>query len=193
MAARKRSHVKAKSKARKLKKRSKISKRSVAKKNIKFDSLADLFATLEEEAQKMFRRVRELTEKSSRDVRKSVSDLIDQIRDQGLYNVANEKKEDFRLLAEDVIEKIRTIDLPNLGILNGDHDRIIRDTRKNIEDIIDRIYSSDLLARAKDSASKTKVQIFSALSIPSDRDIKRLSTKISNLEGRVNRLTRRAA
>lgn len=162
------------------------------KNTLKFEGLADLFTKLEVEAEKIVRRVIEKTEKSSRDIKKGVSDLVDQVRNQGLYSLATEKKEEIRQLAEEVIEKIKKIDI-NIDSINTSRDKIIRDAKKNIEDLIEKVYSSELFARAKGAAESTKAQFLSILSIPTQNEVSKLSHKITTLESRVNKLTKKAA
>ena len=159
---------------------------------LKFDGLTDLLAKLEVEAEKIVKRVIERTEKSSRDLKKGVSDLVDQVRNQGLYNLATEKKEELRQLAEDVIARVKGIDI-NFNTLHTNRDKIVREAKKNIEDLVDKIYSSELFARAKGAAESTKTQVLSLLSIPTQNEVSKLSQKIATLEGRVNKLTKKAA
>ena len=167
-------------------------KSRVGKNALKFEGITDLFTKLEVEGEKVVRRLIENAEKSSRDLKKGVSDLVDQIRNQGLYNLATEKKEELRKLAEDVISKVKGLDL-NLDGLNLKRDKIVREAKKNIEDVIGRIYSSELIGLAKSTAASTKAQVLSILSIPTQGEVTKLSNKISTLESRVNKLTKKAA
>ena len=52
---------------------------------------------------------------------------------------------------------------------------------------------SPLFDRAKETARQTKDQVLTVLSIPSQEDVGRLSRKITTLEQKVNKLTRKAA
>ena len=167
--------------------------RSAAKNALKFEGLTDLFAKLEVEAEKVVRRVIERTERSSRDLKKGIADLLDQVRNQGLYNLANEKKDELRQLAEDVIAKVKKLDLNTLGNINANRDKIIHEAKKNIEELIGKIYSSELFTRAKGAAASTRAQVLSILRIPTQTELSKLSNKIATLEGRVNKLTKKAA
>ncbi len=156
----------------------------------KFEGLADLLAKLEVEAEKIVRRVIEKADQSSRELKAGISDLLDQIRSTGIATIASEKKEDLRRLAEDIIQRAKEIQFP---LANLNRDEIVREAKKNLEDLAVRINSSDLLARAKATAHNTKNQVLSILSIPSQSEVVKLSRKITNLEGRVSKLTRKAA
>ena len=158
----------------------------------KLEGFADLFTKLEVEAEKVVRRFIEKAEQSSRDLKKGVSSLIDQVRAEGLATFASEKKEDIKKLAEEIVSKAKEIQqfLPK-GTLN--RDEIIREAKKNVDDLISRINTSDLFAKAKVRAVNTKDQVLSILSIPSQSEVVKLSRKITTLEGRVNKLTRKAA
>ena len=113
---------------------------------------------------------------------------VEQVRNEGLASVASDKTEDLRRIAEDVIARAKEI---QFGHFNRDD--IIREAKKNLGDLIDRLNASELLARAKATALNTKDQVLSILSIPSQTEVVKLSRKITSLESRVNRLTRRAA
>ena len=157
----------------------------------KFEGIADLLAKLEVEAEKVVRTLVDKAEHSSRELKKGVSDLIEQVRSEGLASVASEKRDDLRRLAEDVIARAKEVQFLSLGSFN--RDEIVREAKRNLEDIIGRLNSSELLAKAKATALNTKDQVFSILSIPNQSEVVKLSRKITNLEGRVNKLTRRAA
>lgn len=168
-------------------KRTQVSKASPRK----FEGFADLLGKLEVEAEKVVRRFIDKAEHSSRELKKGISALIEQVRTEGLATVASEKKEDLIHLAEDVITRAKEIQFLPLG--NFNRDEIVREAKKNLEDLISRINSSELLARAKVTAVNTKNQVLSILSIPSQSEVVKLSRKITSLESRVNKLTRKAA
>jgi polyhydroxyalkanoate synthesis regulator phasin len=156
----------------------------------KFEGLTDLLAKLEVETEKVVRRLVERAERSSRDIKKGIETLIDQIRSDGLASVANDKTEDLRKLAEEVVARAKEIQfLP----AHFNRDEIVRDAKKNLGDLIDRLNASELLAKAKATALNTKDQVLSILSIPNQSEVVKLSRKIVSLESRVNKLTRRAA
>lgn len=155
----------------------------------KFEGIADLLAKLEVEAEKVVRTFVDKAEHSSRELKKGISDLVEQIRCEGLASVASEKGSDLRRLAEDVI--VRAKDVQIMGSFN--RDEIVREARRNLGDLIDRLNSSELLAKAKATALNTKDQVFSILSIPNQSEVVKLSRKIVTLETRVNKLTRKAA
>lgn len=156
----------------------------------KFEGIADLLSKLEVETEKVVRRFVEKAEQSSRDIKKGISAIIDQVRSEGLASVASDKTEDLRRIAEDVIARAREIQ-----ILPGhfSRDEIIREAKKNLDDLIDRLNASELLAKAKATALNTKDQVLSILSIPNQSEVVKLSRKITSLESRVNKLTRKAA
>ncbi len=74
-----------------------------------------------------------------------------------------------------------------------DRDLLIREAKRNWEDLATRFQATDLFERARETARQTKDQVLSVLSIPSQDEVVRLSRKITTLEQRVNRLTRKAA
>lgn len=155
------------------------------------EGFTDILSKLELEAEKIVRRFIDKAEQSSRGLKKGISALIEQVRTEGLATVANEKKEDLRRLAEDVITRAKEIQFLPLG--NFNRDEIIREAKKNLDDLISRFSSSEILARAKVTALNTKNQVLSILSIPSQSEVVKLSRKINTLESRVNKLTRKAA
>jgi sugar-specific transcriptional regulator TrmB len=156
----------------------------------KFEGFADLLAKLEVETEKVVRRFVERAEQSSRDIKKGIAAVIDQVRSEGLASVASNKTEDLRRLAEDVIARAKDLQfLPT----HFNRDEIIREAKKNLDDLIDRLSTSDLLAKAKATALNTKDQVLSILSIPNQSEVVKLSRKITSLESRVNKLTRKAA
>ena len=157
----------------------------------KFEGFTDLLSKLEVEAEKVVRRFIEKAETSSRELKKGVSSFIEQVRVEGLATFASEKKEDLIKIAEDVISRAKEIQLLPLGTFN--RDEIIREAKKNLDDLVDRVSSSDFLAKAKVRALHTKDHVLSILSIPTQTDVIKLTRKITTLEGRVNKLTQKAA
>ncbi|MBI3541021.1 MAG: hypothetical protein HY073_02650 [Deltaproteobacteria bacterium] len=157
----------------------------------KFEGIADLLSKLEVEAEKMARHLIDRAEQSSRGLKKAISALIEQIRSEGFATVANEKKEDLRKLAEEVMNRAKELQFLPLSGFN--RDEIIKEARKNIDELISRFNTSGLLAKAKETAIHTKNQVLSILSIPSQSEVVALSRKITTLESRVSKLTRRAA
>lgn len=168
-------------------KRTQVSKASAGK----FEGIADLLAKLEVEAEKVVRRLVEKAESSSRDLKKGISTLIEQVRSEGLASVATEKTDELRRLAEDVLARAKDIQFGSLGGFN--RDEIVREAKKNLEDLVSRLNTSDLFAKARATALNTKDQVLSILSIPNQSEVIKLSRKITSLESRVNKLTRRAA
>ena len=67
------------------------------------------------------------------------------------------------------------------------------EARKNLEELVQKIQSMALFHVAFDKARQTKEQVFSVLSIPSQGDVTKLQRKITHLEQRMNKLTRKAA
>jgi archaellum component FlaC len=163
-------------------------KRNNKRGTTRHEGFVELVTRLESEAEKLVRRIAEVAEKSSRDLRDNVSDLMEQIREEGITTVASQKGKDLKKLAEQVIEKAREI---QFGPVN--RDSLIRETRKNIDELVGKVQASPLLQGAFDKARQTKTQVFSVLSIPSQEDVVRLQKKITHLEQRVNKLTRKAA
>ncbi|QQR81192.1 MAG: hypothetical protein IPJ69_03370 [Deltaproteobacteria bacterium] len=161
---------------------------------IKLESFTDLLGKLEVEAEKVVRRIVEKAETSSRDIKKGVRTLIQQVRSTGIASVAEEKSQELVKLANEVLAKAKEVQIASVGSLgNFNRDEIVREAKKNIDDIIKKINSSELMAKAKVQALNTKDQVLSILSIPSQEDVVKLSRKIVTLEGRVNKLTRKAA
>ncbi len=157
----------------------------------KFEGLTDLLSKLEVETEKIVRRFIDKAEHSSRELKKGISALLDQVRSEGFASVATEKTEELRKIAEDVISRAKEIQFIPFGSFS--RDEIIREAKKNLEELTAKLNSSDLLARAKATALNKKDQVLSILSIPTQSDVVKLSRKITNLEGRVNKLTRKAA
>ena len=168
--------------------RAKVSKTT----NLNLESFTALLSKLEVEAEKVVRRLVEKAETSSRDLKKGVRTLIQQVRSEGFASVAEGKRQELVKLANDVLAKAKEVQFSG-SFGNFNRDEIVREARKNIEDIINKINASEILARAKVQALNTKDQVLSILSIPSQEDVVKLSRKIVTLEGRVNKLTRKAA
>jgi hypothetical protein len=170
-------------------KRTTISKASKAIPR-KFEGIADLLSKLEMETEKVVRRLVDRAEHSSRELKKGIAAIIDQVRSEGLASVATGKTEELRRLAEDVIARAKDVQfLPH----HFNRDDIVREAKKNLDELIDRLNACDLLAKAKATALNTKDQVLSILSIPNQSEVIKLSRKITSLESRVSKLTRRAA
>lgn len=172
-------------------KRTKISK-EVSRKP---EGIADLLSKLEVEAERVVRRFVEKAEHSSRELKKGVSTLVDQIRSEGFVSTASEKTDDLRKIAEEVISRAKEIQFLQLGSFN--RDEIVREAKKNLGDVVTllngHLNSSEFFARAKATALNKKDQFLSILSIPNASEITKLSRKIATLENRVSHLTRKAA
>lgn len=171
-------------------KRTPISKASKAIPR-KFEGITDLLSKLEVEAEKVVRRLVDKAEHSSRELKKGISSLIDQVRHDGIASVASEKTDDLRRIAEDVLSRAREIQFGSLGSFN--RDEIVREAKKNLGDLIDRLNTTEIFAKAKATALNTKDQVLSILSIPNQSEVVKLSRKITSLESRVSKLTRKAA
>ncbi len=175
-------------------------KRSAPKRNsrisiAKLDSLTDLINKIEVEAEKIAKRVIDRAEEATSELRNSVEDLLEKVRANGIYTVAADKKEDLereiRRLAEDVVDRAKDVELIPFNAAN--RDRIISEAKRNLEDLRDRINATEWIARARVSASNTKEQVLSILSIPSHGELVKLQKKISNLEKRLNTINKKAA
>ena len=166
-----------------------------ATKVTKKDVFIDLLNRLESEAEKIVTRVTDLMNQSSRDLKGRVQDLIDRVNLDGFYSVASEKKDELqkeiRRIAEDIIDRAKEIEF--LPIEGFNRDKFITEAKKNLTDLITKINESEFLAKAFESADKTKDHVLSLLSIPSVREIDKLSKKIKNLETKINTLSKKAA
>jgi hypothetical protein len=154
-----------------------------------------VLSKLEVEAEKIARRLIERAEEASTELRGSIEDLLGKVRSNGIYSIASDKKDDFereiRRMAEDVVDRAKDVELLPFNAAN--RDRIISEAKRNLEDLRERLKTSEWVARARVSASNTKDQFLSILSIPSQGELTKLQKKISNLEKRVNTLNRKAA
>ena len=162
---------------------------------VKFDGLTEIINKVEVEAEKIARRIREIAEDASTELISSVEDMMAKVRANGIYNVAADKKEDLereiRRLAEDIVDRAKDVELIPFNLAN--RDKIITEAKRNLEELRDRLNASEWVARARVSASNTKDQFLSILSIPSQGELVKLQKKISNLEKRVNTLNKKAA
>lgn len=159
------------------------------------EQFSNILLKIEDEAEKIFKKIIQRTERSSRDLKRNLDDLLARVRTNGLYTVAHETRAEFereiKRLAEDLTNRVRDIEiLPLTGI---NRDKLISDAKKNLEDLVGRITSSDLVAKARNQAEKSKSQVLSFLSIPNQDEVERLNRKISSLEKRINTLSRKAA
>ncbi len=160
----------------------------------KLEGVADLFSKLEVEAEKVIRRLVDRAEQSSKDLRKGIFGVISQLKKQNLAsvaNAANDTKEDLLRMAEDVVAKVREIQ--QLTFPSIKKDELIRDARRNLDEVLNKINHSEIFAKAKVRASVTKDSVFTFLSIPSQTEVVKLSRKISALENRIVKLTKKAA
>src|SRR5262245_2648921 len=170
-------------------KRTTISKTSKAIPR-KFEGIADLLSKLEMETEKVVRRLVDRAEQSSHDLKKGIAAVIDQIRSEGFASVATGKTEELRRLIEDVVARAKDVQfLPS----HFNRDEIVREAKRSLDELIDRLNASDFLAKAKATALNTKDHVLSLLRIPNQSEVVKLSRKITSLESRVNKLTRKAA
>jgi hypothetical protein len=183
----KRRAPKAKAKA----KKTITTKKAVTKKDV----FVDLLGKLEGEVEKVVGRVNDLMNSSSRDLKDRVQDLIDKVNLDGIYNVASETKDEWereiRRLAEDVVDRAKEFEF--IPVESFNRDKIVKDAKRNIGELVARINDSDVLNRVMENADKTKNQVLSFLSIPSANEISQLSKKIKRLESKVNTLSKKAA
>lgn len=160
----------------------------------KFEGLSDLLSKLEVEAEKIVKQFIARAEEASSDLRDSIEDLLEKVRENGIYTIASDKKDDvereFRRLIEEVVDRAKDVELLPLNALK--RDKIIREAKKNLEEIGERIHAAEWIARARVSASNAKENVLSILSIPSQNEIQKLQRKITNLEKRVNSLNKAA-
>ena len=180
-----------------------VRKTKVSKSNVtrskkyagKFDTITDLLGKLEVEAEKIAKRLIERAEEASSELRQSVEEVLDKVRTHGFYSVASDKKDDFereiRRLVEDVLDRAKDVELLPFNAIN--RDRIISEAKKNLEEIRERINTTGWLARVRVSATNTKEQVLSILSIPSQSELTKLQRKLTNLETRISTLNKKAA
>ena len=154
----------------------------------KFEGVADLLTKLEKQAQEVVQRFVDKAEQSSRELKTTVRHLIAQIRKEGIYNLAAEKKTELRKLVDEVVSRAKEIEFGNF---NRDH--LIHEAKKNLDELVEKVQESEWVARARVTARHTKDQVLSVLSIPSQDEVVRLSRKISTLEQKMSKLTRKAA
>ena len=161
----------------------------------KFEGLTDILNKVEIEAEKIAKRLIDRAEEASAELRNSIEDLVEKVRANGIYSIAADKKDDLerevRRLAEEVVDRARDVELLPFNAAN--RDRIISEAKRNLEDLRDRLNGSEWIARARVSASNTKDQVLSILSIPSQGELVKLQKKITNLEKRLNNLNKKAA
>lgn len=143
-------------------------------------SPTDLLLRLEKEAEKVVARLRLQAERSSRELKKTVKELVRQIQKGGLPDLGGR--------AAEVLHRAREIEF---GSFN--RDKLIREAKKNLGDLVESLQSTDLFARAKDRAEQTKDHVLNVLSIPSQTEVAKLSRKIDALETRMKKLGRKAA
>ncbi len=156
----------------------------------KIEGLTDLLSKLEVETERVVRRLVERAEHSSREIKKGIAHIVEQVRHEGFAAVASGKTDEFRRRVEDVVARVKDLQfLPQ----QFSSDEIIRDAKKNLTELVDRIQHNSFVALAKTKARSTKNQFLSMLSIPNNSEVTKLSRKITSLEGRVNKLTRKAA
>lgn len=159
------------------------------------EQFSNILVKVEDEAEKIFKKIIQRTERSSRDLKHNLDDLLARVRANGFYTVAHETRteieKEIKRLAEDLTHRVRDIEfLPLAGVTR---DKLIREAKKNLEELVGRISSSEFVARAKSQAENTKSQVLSFLSIPNQDEVERLNRKISSLEKRINTLSRKAA
>lgn len=147
-------------------------RREMKRQPTKAQGLIDLLFHLEGEAEKLVRRIVEKTEHSSRELKGQIAEIVEEIRDKGIYSVASEKGENLRKLADQVILRTRELQFGNFN-----RDQLVREAKKNLEEAVGKIQS----------------QVFSVLSIPSRSDVVQLSRRITTLEKRMGKINKRKA
>ncbi|MBI1909545.1 MAG: hypothetical protein HYS22_05195 [Deltaproteobacteria bacterium] len=121
-------------------------------------------------------------------LRQNLEELANRVHAGEIYDGL---EREVRRVGEEILDRAHELELLPLRELSGD--KIVREAKRNLGEIVEKIQGSDLLARAKLTARQTKAQVLSILSIPSQNEVVRLSRKITTLEKRVNHLTRKAA
>lgn len=144
---------------------------------------------LEREVEKTVERIRVRGEKSSRVLKKNFDEVIEKISSSEFYALAQEKtgelSKEVRHLADEVIEKVRGFDL---RVGNG----LFREVRANLDQIVEKLQSTEIMEKAKDSAVHTRDRVLHILSIPSRDDVTDLSRRVVSLEKKVHAISRKA-
>lgn len=141
---------------------------------------------LEGEVEKAVGKFVRRGEKSSKVIKKNLDEILDRISTSDLYSRATEKKEELRSLADDVINKLKGFDIKKANTL-------LKDIRGSINEIVEKVQESNLIELAKGKAVNTRKQVLSALNIPSQDDVDKISRKVVSLEKKIKTLSRKAA
>lgn len=145
-----------------------------------------VLAKLEVELEKALNKFMKSGEASSKIIRKNFDEVLDRLASSDLLSLATEKKQEIskelRKLTDDVISKLKTLDLQVAG-------SILKEIRGNVDQVLNKIESTGVLEIARDKAVNTRKQVLNILSIPSKDDVTELSRKISHLEKKIKTLS----
>lgn len=144
----------------------------------------------EAEVEKAVTKFMKRGEKSSQLLRKQFDEIIEKISASDFYSKANEKSEEIlseiKRLADEAVAKLKDFDIRVAKPL-------IKEIRQNIEELISKLQSAEIVEIARDRVVNTKNQLLTVLSIPSQKDVDDLSQKVVRLEKKIKSLTDKAA
>lgn len=156
----------------------------------RFNRINGIITKLETEVEKAVGKFMKQGEKSSRVLKKNFDEILERISASGIYSKATEKTEEItreiRRLADEVVGKMKRFDLKTAN-------NLIREIRGNVEELVEKLQSTELVEMAKDKAISTRDQMLNVLHIPSQKEVDDLSRKVVSLEKKVKTLTKKAA
>jgi len=149
---------------------------------------------LEQEVEILVKKIVKQGERSRRDLRKNFDEVITRLKRSDILAVAQETREEVekevRRIAEDIVEKVKEIELVpgkiNLKV-------VVKDMRRSFKDLLGHLHGNGLVQRAKHTVQLTKKEMLSLLSIPTQDEVIKLEKKIVILEKRLSNLSRKAA
>lgn len=142
----------------------------------------------EKEVEKTVEKIMKKGEKQSKIFKKSLDEVIDRIGGADFINTATDKTEELvkeaRQLADDVVNRLKTIDLSAANT-------VLKDLRGNVDQLLEKVQHLEVVEIAKDKAENTRKQVFNVLKIPTVDDVNRLNKKLGNLEKKIKTISSR--
>jgi uncharacterized protein YoxC len=137
---------------------------------------------LESEVERAVGRIRKKSEQSSKVIKNNIDEVLERVGHVEIISRVTSKTEEMRKevkrLADDVILKVKKM---NLDVANS----LVSDIRTGIDEFFEKVRDLDIVEKAKDKATSTRLSLMGSLSIPTDADVRRLSRKVGSLEKKI--------
>ncbi len=161
---------------------------------LRLEKMNEILNRLEGEVESLVKRLVKQGERSSRELRKNLDEVLKRFKKIDLYTKAQETTEGFdrelRRLADEVVSKVKGLEIAPSGFTSK---KLLRDARKNLNAFVNVFEKNDFLSRAKLKAENTRDEVLSFLKIPSQAEVEKLERKVVALEKRLQNFSQKAA